>query len=275
MDIAALPNNELAIASDIFVFLWNMKTNTTKSILKGHKKWVNSLKLFPNGDLVSSSQDSIIIWDLTSKIIKKTLDINSSIVQYVLTLPNNDLVIKTDDTCIIWDVKNATTKFEISDKDVAYVYIVQQSTGNLIGASTNLIKIWDTNKGAIIKEISIYLIIHSINLISEEKLAVGSDNLIAIFNLSTGRSEKVLINDFQLNILSLLVLPNGNLVSGSGDSIIRVWNISSDKPQTTLKGHKKGVNSLALLENGNVVSASFDTVKIWNKSLFDSSQFIN
>jgi WD40 repeat protein len=55
------------------------------------------------------------------------------------------------------------------------------------------------------------------------------------------------------------------LVSGSGDSTIKVWNLSSGKEVRTLTGHTGYVWSVALSADGQtLVSGSDDkTIKVW------------
>jgi WD40 repeat protein len=62
----------------------------------------------------------------------------------------------------------------------------------------------------------------------------------------------------------LTALPNGDLVSGSSDYMVNIWNPNDGKLKQTLKGHSR-VRQLITLPNGNLVSASADkTIKIWH-----------
>ena len=62
-------------------------------------------------------------------------------------------------------------------------------------------------------------------------------------------------------VLSLIVLPGGALLSGSGDSSIKMW--VDGKCTATLKGHTDTVRGLALYPGVGFVSASHDmTLKV-------------
>ncbi len=67
-----------------------------------------------------------------------------------------------------------------------------------------------------------------------------------------------------MSVYALAILPNSNIVSGSYDKTIKIWQ--SEYPYqliTTLYGHTDWVESLAILPNSNIVSGSFDnTIKI-------------
>lgn len=69
-------------------------------------------------------------------------------------------------------------------------------------------------------------------------------------------------------VLSLLLLPNGDLLSGGGDQTIRVWKglLSSEVTcAATIQAHSDSVRALALLPHSlGVVSASHDmSLKVW------------
>ena len=65
-------------------------------------------------------------------------------------------------------------------------------------------------------------------------------------------------------VWALTVLQNGNLVSGSVDRTIKIWNPTTGALIQTLTGHTYYVVALTVLQNGNLVSGSGDnTIKIW------------
>ena len=67
----------------------------------------------------------------------------------------------------------------------------------------------------------------------------------------------------QVNTIALL--PNGDLVSGSFDQTLKIWNLESGVLKTTLRGHSHTVSSLAILSGNRIASGSGDnSVKIWN-----------
>jgi hypothetical protein len=69
------------------------------------------------------------------------------------------------------------------------------------------------------------------------------------------------------SVLALAVLPNGKLASGSYDRTIRIWDIATQRCESTLRGHDSSVYSLAVLPHGKLASGSYDkTIRIWNIS---------
>jgi WD40 repeat protein len=66
-------------------------------------------------------------------------------------------------------------------------------------------------------------------------------------------------------VKALILLSNGDLVSGSEDYTINIWNIVDGTVKRTLHSHKNHILALQELDNGDLVSGSNDcTIKIWD-----------
>ena len=65
--------------------------------------------------------------------------------------------------------------------------------------------------------------------------------------------------------MSLVVLPDGSLASGSFDKTIRVWDVSKGITLKTLTGHRSDVYSLVVLPDGSLASGGiYGTIRVWN-----------
>ncbi len=64
--------------------------------------------------------------------------------------------------------------------------------------------------------------------------------------------------------MCLIQLRNRNLVSGSVDKTIKIWDIETCECIQTLTGHNDWINDLKELKNGNIISGSND-IKICNR----------
>ena len=58
-------------------------------------------------------------------------------------------------------------------------------------------------------------------------------------------------------VYGLTVLPNGNLVSGSADNTIKIWNPSNGSIVQNISNDSIDNRALTVLQNGNSVSSSF------------------
>ncbi len=66
------------------------------------------------------------------------------------------------------------------------------------------------------------------------------------------------------SVTCVAVLPNGNIISGSGDNTLKEWDKTTGLClKTTLTGHSRCV---AVLPNGNIISVSGGTLKEWDKT---------
>lgn len=72
-------------------------------------------------------------------------------------------------------------------------------------------------------------------------------------------------------VYCLIQLRNGDLVSGSCDDTIKIWNIETRACIQTLAGHTDSVYDLLELKNGNIVSGrGWDTCEVFNELRSDS-----
>ena len=59
------------------------------------------------------------------------------------------------------------------------------------------------------------------------------------------------------------MLDNGDLVSGSADGAIKIWDVENWAVKIEMRAHSR-INSIEILENGDLVSASELSVIIWD-----------
>ena len=102
----------------------------------------------------------------------------------------------------------------------------------------------------------------SLRLLSTNVLVSGArDSTILVWDVEKGESVKTLKGHSD-QVTSLEVV-DGQLVSGSTDKSIKVWNADGECVQT-LVGHSDGVCALEPAGNGRIASASWDgTVRVW------------
>ena len=98
-----------------------------------------------------------------------------------------------------------------------------------------------------------------------ETLAIGDDQEIHLWNPAAREPLRTIQGAGWVNFLDYS--PDGTkLVSGYGNSEIRIWSVETGKTLQTLKGHTGSVNSVSYSRDGSMLaSASGDrTVRIWD-----------
>lgn len=102
-------------------------------------------------------------------------------------------------------------------------------------------------------------------------VATGCNKLIQIFELASGSLYAALSiaadADKDVYVRSLAFSPDSKLlVSGSEDSLIRLWNVETKALEKTFVGHEQDVYAVEFMPNGvNIVSGSGDrTLRIWD-----------
>jgi predicted NACHT family NTPase len=148
------------------------------------------------------------------------------------------------------------------------------------GSSDQTIKLWDVATGkeqATLKGHKHW--VRSVSFSPDGKtLASGSDDgTIRLWDVATGKEQTTLKDrppsrpDRSWSVWSVAFSPDGKtLASGSGDFAktgeIKLWDVSTGKKKTTLKGHTFDVLSVAFSPDGKTLaSGSGDgTIKLWD-----------
>ncbi len=124
-------------------------------------------------------------------------------------------------------------------------------------------------------------------VLSDARIVSGSsDGEIKVWNLETNKCECTIFNYSNINpntnmklIYCIAMLPTlqtdqtnhtsnkipERIITGSGDHIIRIWNLVTRVCDSTFIGHKKSITCIHPLSDGRLASGSLDgTIKIWN-----------
>ena len=159
------------------------------------------------------------------------------------------------------------------------------SDGNIASCSDDrLIKIWSPTGEKKLVEFEDNASVFSIVELSHDLLASGSRNkCISIWDLKRRQLLRTL-RGHALGMLALLVLPNGNLVSGSWDDSIKVWDPYSNEYNLLATMHEHGArftNNFSVTPTDGYILAcstnksyksmprnfgSINMIKMWNQN---------
>lgn len=129
----------------------------------------------------------------------------------------------------------------------------------------NLPSVRDYSQAAAIKKIRSYSYgsnLHSLAILPNNNAAISLDKGIEIIDIKNGSLQKLLSG---YSLLNCLTASDKNIVSGSEDCTVEIWDSATGKCVKTLRGHEKRITCVAILRDGKIASGSEDhTVKIWD-----------
>ena len=163
-----------------------------------------------------------------------------------LALLNNELDVASgsaDKSVIIWNTSDGQIiRKLINHSAEVYSLCVLENGKKLASGSYKEISIWDLDNGHLLKTLTGYFY-HVYSLVQLENGCLVSSGgfSINIWNLNNEIKNSIILDEQKNTILSLAVLSDDRIASGSSDSIVRIWNINNCVLIKSLKGHGQGV----------------------------------
>ena len=239
--------------------------------LRGHTGRINTVAALNDGNLATGSSDTTIrIWNANTGASIKVLRGHESSVHALVALSGGELASGSDDSTIkIWNFQTGETKLTIKAHESTVNTLIVLSNGYLAsGSSDKTVKIWDPETGQLIAKLENDSPVLSLAELSPSVLAAGGDNgQISLWSLYESKLISILAYHVD-SVNAMVVLPNGDLVSGSSDGRIIVckWNVYGSSRIIHVSDHR--ILSLSLLKNGKVASGDTDNrIRIWDTDL--------
>jgi len=208
---------------------------------------------------------TIKIWNSTSGTVLKSFVIATGYSAYLRALgvfANGDIIAGNTNGLYLFDsnllLKANNTNLNFVDSILVF------SNGNFVVESMSKISIFD---GPALNE-----------LISAPKSAViltflelpngefASGDVVSTITIRySNLTIKKNLTGHSSGIDALTQLPNGDLVSGSWDKTIKIWDLNTGLVKKTLNGNSGAIYGLIALSNNLVISGSCDApIKIWD-----------
>ena len=262
------PEDSQTLASsgeDGTVRLWQVSTGRCLKVLHGHASRVWSVAFSPDGDtLASGSYDQTVrLWDVSVQEALqesmpqglrtgqplKTLHGYGNGVRAIAFTPDGQMLASGSDDHIVrlWDAQTGECRRTLHGHTSPVWTLNFNSQGTILASSgeDRSVRIWDVRTG--------------------ECCQILQGHTGWVWSLGFSPSGVAYSQAFPSNTAD--VLESGEiLASGSEDTTIRLWNITTSQCLKTLQGHTSWVKSLAFSPNGQLLaSGSYDqTVKLWD-----------
>lgn len=226
---------------DGHIEVWNIITSKLIYSLIGHTNSVNVIKYLDKNRIISGSSDeSFIIWngeELEKKIV-------TPILIHEIIVSSNDLIsiFSRNSHMAIYDITTGELKIDTWDNSV-----IVKGSSNIDFFIGKIDGSLDIFKNAKLSSINTQLgePIREIKFISNNRLAVTTENKIGILNLEN--SKDVLIITDNDPIYHTEILPGNQIAAGL--SQVKIWDIDTGELQSTSDKFDDEINEIKYLSN--------------------------
>jgi WD40 repeat protein len=302
-ELVITPNGERVVSAseDNTLKIWDVASGHLQHTLRGHTNVVCAVAVTPDGkQIVSASSDETLkIWDVAEGILLRTLAGHHGFVKDVAIIPSSKMAISAsnDHTLKIWQLDSGREIMTLAGHPAAVTAVVVTPDGRKAISTTRdsaerskAVTVWDLQAG---KELYPLTGIglggrYGSNIGDFGRILVTPDGLHLI---TVKGSHELMVWDLASEVevctisapqtrefhhifeAIISTYDSQQIITGSTDGIIRLWNIASGEELRSFAGHLASVTTLALMPEGDrLVSASLDqTLKVWD---LDSGELV-
>ena len=239
--LVLLYDGRLVSSSGEDINIYNKITYQPDLIIKQHNDTVFCLTVLKSGLLASCSWDNTIkLFNIKGNNYKifQTLNYHTNPVYKILELKNKYLISCSADKTILFYFKNSTRYQNVNKINTkgACSSLIQTKENEIcyseyINDNKNIICFYDLNERKIKSSLSNISCNNSFfrtfNMITEELLVIGGENIISILNVYQYKLIRV-IEVYNSNFTGYCYLTENTFLTGDHRGIIRQWKIEGD-----------------------------------------------
>ncbi len=266
-------------SKDNTVRVWDAYTGEALHTLRGHNSFVfsvvNSVAYSPNGDqIVSGGSDEMVrVWDTRTGEALHTLRGHSSFVYSVAYSPNGTQIVSGSGsgTVHVWDAHTGDLLHTLRDYTQGRHSVAYSSDGEQIISSNEVgtVRILNANTNDVR-----YLSGHS-EYVRSAAYLLGSEQIFSEIHNHKGRN--AYIPDLNGHFCVAYSPKGEQMVSGSRDNTVLVWDAHAGNVLHTLRGHTQNIRSLAYSPEGKQIASGSDdyTVRVWDAYTGEALQILH
>ena len=237
----------LSGGDDSFVRVWDSDSGQIIFILEDASGPITGLKATPDGTKIISGSKAVTVWDLTTGVQLTRISEGVSNDVAITCDPTSQKIITGgwDETIRVWDIHSGEqlTKFDEDQDNSRVIFSVAVSPDG-----TTIVSACGENPiylGASVKQ-----------------------DYVRVWNVQTGSMKKLKGHTSDVNCVIYTTEDKPNIITGSDDRSIRVWNPITCNEIEKYRGHAQRVTCLAVSPDNNIiVSGSSDkTIRLWDRS---------
>lgn len=270
--IKYLSNGDIVSESeDKTIRLWNALTFECYDILD-HKESIKDFWIVPDDTIISTSfNDNLIIWKLRSDftVLSRNMPVDS------IAIIDNDTIITgsyESNRIHIWNLKSQTREKTLRHGSGELLIF---NNYIIVGQEDGFITLYDLKTQKYIQTLvyngvyNEYSTVVCFCIISNDIIATGStDGTVRIWNLQTKEHVHSFTIDLSISresnwIKSIIKLPDGNIVIGSDDSNLYIYNPYIGKLISSINRGEGSVKLLLLPDSRFISIISFEQIEIW------------
>jgi WD40 repeat protein len=259
-------------SKDMTAMVWDAQSGHLLETLKGHIDQVNTADFSPDGKQIAtgSNDHTARLWDAQSGALLFSLPGHADYVDQASFSPDGKLVLTAswDRTVRIWKTQTGELLSILMGHNSKINGAAFSPDGKriLTASQDKTARVWDAGAGEALSTLSsgTSFVFHAdlspdlsrvVIASADDTNQVKKAEMAAMMAPTAGHTNAV------VNVFS----PDANQIA-AGAYFVRVWNIQTNQPGATLKGHLGLVGRASFSPDGKrVVTASFDgTARVWD-----------